>query len=63
MARHAIINNETKKVVNVVIWEGKEWLPPKNHLVVQSDSADVGDDFDEKSCTFKKNNLSKPDSL
>ena len=63
MARHAIVNNETRKVVNVVIWEGKEWLPPRNHLVVMSDSADIGDDYDEKSRKFTKNNLSKPDAV
>lgn len=61
MTRHAIINNQTRKVVNIVIWEGKEWLPPRDHLVAASDSADVGDDYDERSKTFIKNNLSKPD--
>lgn len=61
MARYAIVNNETRKVVNVVVWEGKEWLPPRGHLVVPSDIADIEDGYDEKSHTFTKNNLSKPD--
>lgn len=55
MTRHAIVNNETKKVVNVVIWEGAEWLPPRNHLVIQNDQADIGDDYDSTSDTFSKN--------
>lgn len=52
--RHAIINNETKKVVNIVIWEGAEWLPPRDHLVVQSDDANIGDSFDENTNLFIK---------
>ena len=52
MARHAIINNETNKVVNVILWDGNEWLPPKNHLVVQSDLANIGDDYNRNSNTF-----------
>lgn len=63
MARHAIINNQTKKVVNVVIWEGTEWLPPRDHLVVASDSADIGDTYTESTRSFTKNNLSKPDAV
>ena len=33
MSRHAIVN-KNNEVVNVVIWDGAEWLPPRNHLVV-----------------------------
>lgn len=51
--RHAIVNNETKEVVNVVIWEGAEWLPPRGHLVVQDDTVNIGDIYDEETNTFK----------
>lgn len=54
MTRHAIVNMETKKVVNVVVWEGKEWLPPRNHWVVQRDNVDIGDEYDPKTNTFAK---------
>lgn len=54
MSRHAIIENTTKKVVNCVIWEGKEWLPPRNHLVVRSDTANIGDEYNEETNTFKR---------
>lgn len=46
MTRHAIVNKDTKKVVNVVIWQGAEWLPPRNHLVIQNDK--VSPFFDQK---------------
>lgn len=54
MARHAIVNKDTKKVVNVVVWEGAEWLPPRDHFVVQNDKVDLGDVWDEKTNTFTK---------
>lgn len=52
--RHAIIENESRKVVNIVEWEGKEWLPPRNHMVVPSDSADIGDQYIEEKKEFVK---------
>lgn len=52
MARHAIINNDTNIVVNVILWDGNEWLPPKNHLVVQSDLANIGDNYERNTNTF-----------
>lgn len=52
--RHAIVDAQTKEVVNVVLWEGKEWLPPRGHLVVRSDHCDVGDIYDEATNAFKK---------
>lgn len=54
MARHAIIENSTKIVVNCVEWHGAEWLPPRNHLVVQSETANIGDIYDEVTKTFSK---------
>lgn len=54
MTRHAIVNKDTKKVVNVVIWQGAEWLPPRNHLVIQNDKVDIGDSYDEQTNSFSK---------
>jgi hypothetical protein len=56
MARHAIVNKEGT-VVNVVIWEGAQWLPPKDHYVVQHDQANIGDKYD-----FQSNSFSTPKS-
>lgn len=55
MARHAIVNKENK-VVNVVVWEGKEWLPPRDHLVVHcaDGNCDIGDTYNPQSNTFTK---------
>jgi hypothetical protein len=55
MARHAIVNKENK-VVNVVIWEGAEWLPPRNHLVVhdKTELCNIGDMYDPKTNLFIK---------
>jgi hypothetical protein len=55
--RHGIINKDTKKVVNVVIWEGAEWLPPRNHWVVQNDTVDIGDTYDDANNVFIKPDL------
>ncbi len=46
--RHAIIDPKDGKVVNVVVWEGKEWLPPRGYMVVQLDNVDIGDTWDDK---------------
>ena len=55
MARHAIVNKDNK-VVNVVIWEGAEWLPPRDHLVVNCPDGrcDIGDIYDPKTNSFSK---------
>jgi hypothetical protein len=46
MSRHAIVDRDNK-VVNVVVWEGAEWLPPRNHLVVHCGDrqCDIGDTY------------------
>jgi hypothetical protein len=56
MANFAIIENETKKVVNVVVWDGQEWLPPRNHLVIESNDANIGDTYDQENQTFTHTN-------
>ena len=50
--RYAIVNQEGL-VVNVVEWAGAEWLPPRNHYVIASDTAGIGYkyDFDTKEFT------------
>lgn len=52
--KHAIVENDTKIVVNIVLWEGAEWLPPRNHFVVQNDTVNIGDLYDEATNTFTK---------
>lgn len=51
--RHAIVDKDNK-VVNVVIWEGAEWLPPRNHIVIRSDNASIGDIYDPVRNVFLK---------
>lgn len=51
--RHAIVNKDGK-VVNVIIWEGSEFLPPRDHYVIQSDVADIGDSYDFDNKSFSK---------
>lgn len=53
MARFGIIDKEGN-VVNVIIWDGAEWLPPKNHYVVQLDNIDVNDFYDLKTGILTK---------
>ena len=49
--RHAIVD-QNNVVVNVVIWNGAEWLPPRGHLVVQNDTVGIGDIYDPETNTF-----------
>lgn len=54
MSRHAIIKDN--KVINVVIWEGQEWTPPRDHMVVHcaDGRCDIGDIYNEQTNTFSK---------
>lgn len=40
---HAVIDPRTGLVCNVIIWEGKEWTPPKDHYVVHDCHGHMGD--------------------
>lgn len=60
--KHAIIN-EQGLVVNMIIWEGAEWLPPRNHTVVHINEAyetqagghiGIGDSYDANTDTFTR---------
>jgi len=52
--RHAVINKDTKKVTNVIVWNGDSWTPPANHFVVRSDECDINDTWDEVNKKFIK---------
>lgn len=52
MAIFVVVENETNIVVNSIIWDGAEFLPPRNHLVIQSDTARIGDIYDVETKTF-----------
>lgn len=51
--KHCIIDPKNGEVVNVVIWEGAEWLPPRGYLVVRSDIANIGDIFNIETGEFE----------
>lgn len=51
--KHAIVNSDNV-VVNMVIWEGEEWLPPRDHIVVRSDEAGIGDIYHPETNTFSR---------
>jgi len=50
----AVVDAATNIVVNIIVWEGGEWLPPRNHLVIKSDTANIGDIYDPATKTFIK---------
>ena len=52
MAKFAVVNNESKEVTNIVVWEGAIWMAPRGHLVVQSDTAKIGQIYDVENNTF-----------
>ena len=47
MARHGIVEPATGEVINVIVWEGAEWLPPRGKMVIQHDKIDIGDKWDD----------------
>lgn len=49
---HAIVDGKTMEVINLIIWEGAEWLPPRGCYVIRSDEAKLGDKYDPKTNTF-----------
>lgn len=53
MTRHAVID-QNGNVVNVIEWDGAEFLPPRNHLVVQSEICDIGDTYEDRAEVFTK---------
>lgn len=56
MTKHAILN-EDGEVVNVILWQGAEWLPPRGHWVIQDDQCSIGDVYDlEKGVCIKRRN-------
>lgn len=49
--RYAIVNKEGR-VVNIIEWAGAEWLPPRDHYVIASDTASIGNIYDFETKTF-----------
>jgi len=53
MGRYAVINKTTKKVVNVIEWDGvSQWAPPNDHFVMESDRASIDHIYDESNGNF-----------
>jgi len=57
MANFALVENETNLVVNIIVWDGAKWLPPRDHSVIQSDTANIGDLYDPQTQTFLQQNI------
>ncbi len=53
MARHAVINPDNK-VVNIIVWEGANWSPPRDHVVVNISNMEchIGDKYNPITNTF-----------
>jgi hypothetical protein len=61
--KYAIVNSDNL-VVNIVAWDGvSKWLPPKDHIVIQSDQANIGDKYDAQTGNVIKNNLPSTDPI
>lgn len=62
MSRFAIVNDKNE-VVNVIVWEGAEFLPPRGHSVIKDDGVDVHDLYDPQAKKFTKALKSVPDAV
>ena len=48
MYRYAVINEQTKIVSNVVIWDGStEWKAPDGHYLIRHEECDINDIHEE----------------
>ena len=55
MYRHAVIDQSTLVVKNVIKWDGEtKWSPPAGCFTVQADRVDIGDVYDPSSKKFYK---------
>lgn len=53
---HALVDAKTGLVTNVVVWDGAEWQPPRNHYVVHDCEGAIGDYWDQdKNCFYTSN--------
>ncbi len=53
MSTYALVN-EQGLVVNVIIWEGNEYLPKSGHSLIFSPIVDIGDSYDFDNDVFIK---------
>ena len=58
MARYAVINEMTHRVVDVAQIQGYDHA--KACYLIQSNKANLGDSYDPKTCTFSKSIVEKP---
>lgn len=52
--RHAVVEEATGIVKNVIIWGGALWSPPIGHIAVPNESVNIGDIYDKETNSFKK---------
>lgn len=50
--RHVLIDSKTGLVRNIIIWEGKQWLPPKDHYVLHDVEGQIGDYWHQEQKCF-----------
>ncbi len=61
--RYAIIDPTLSQnnIINIVEWEGHEWLPPRGMHVIPCPEANAGDNYDFTSKQFSRNYIVSPD--
>jgi len=63
--RYAVINKETKEVINVIIWDGISEISGltdnPNIILVRTDTGNIGDIYDENTNEFISKALNSPD--
>lgn len=57
--RYALVD-KNGEVKSVIIWNGNEYLPPKDHSMVYGPAADIGDSYDMQSGVFSKPDRTSP---
>lgn len=57
MAKYAVLDNNTHKVLNCIEWDGvAKWSPPQGTYLIKADVCDREDIYDPKTECFTKEN-------
>lgn len=61
--RYAIIdpNLKERNIINIIVWEGKEWTPPRNTIVLPCEFANCGDTYRHDTGEFVRHYIVAPE--
>jgi hypothetical protein len=61
--RYAVIDPmlKEKNIINIIEWEGGEWTPPRNTLVIPCPEANCGDSYNFETKEWTRHYIVEPE--